>query len=85
MFGREWHLIKHSGRVRLEVWALREAGAPTVLVSAILPGLGESLNRGKDALGSVAAGAMAAASSDLEALRAACDLIRLPKLLGASA
>jgi ElaB/YqjD/DUF883 family membrane-anchored ribosome-binding protein len=33
------------------------------------PSVGESLNRGKDALGSVAAGAMADASSDLEALR----------------
>jgi ElaB/YqjD/DUF883 family membrane-anchored ribosome-binding protein len=33
------------------------------------PSVGESLNRGKDALGSVAAGAMADASSDLDALR----------------
>jgi ElaB/YqjD/DUF883 family membrane-anchored ribosome-binding protein len=33
------------------------------------PSVGESLSRGKDALGSVAAGAMADASSDLEALR----------------
>ena len=33
------------------------------------PSVGESLNRGKEALGSVAAGAMADASSDLEALR----------------
>jgi ElaB/YqjD/DUF883 family membrane-anchored ribosome-binding protein len=33
------------------------------------PSVGESLSRGKDALGGVAAGAMADASSDLEALR----------------
>jgi ElaB/YqjD/DUF883 family membrane-anchored ribosome-binding protein len=33
------------------------------------PSVGESLNRGKEALGSVATGAMADASSDLEALR----------------
>jgi ElaB/YqjD/DUF883 family membrane-anchored ribosome-binding protein len=33
------------------------------------PSVGESLSRGKDALGNVAAGAMADASSDLEALR----------------
>jgi ElaB/YqjD/DUF883 family membrane-anchored ribosome-binding protein len=33
------------------------------------PTVGESLSRGKDALGSVAAGAMADASSDLDALR----------------
>ena len=33
------------------------------------PSVGESLSRGKDAIGSVAAGAMADASSDLEALR----------------
>jgi ElaB/YqjD/DUF883 family membrane-anchored ribosome-binding protein len=33
------------------------------------PSVGESLSRGKDALGNVAAGAMADASSDFEALR----------------
>jgi ElaB/YqjD/DUF883 family membrane-anchored ribosome-binding protein len=33
------------------------------------PSVGESLSRGKDALGTVAAGAMADASSDLDALR----------------
>jgi ElaB/YqjD/DUF883 family membrane-anchored ribosome-binding protein len=33
------------------------------------PSVGESLSRGKDALGNVAAGAMADASSDLDALR----------------
>jgi ElaB/YqjD/DUF883 family membrane-anchored ribosome-binding protein len=33
------------------------------------PSVGESLSRGKEALGNVAAGAMADASSDLEALR----------------
>jgi ElaB/YqjD/DUF883 family membrane-anchored ribosome-binding protein len=33
------------------------------------PSVGESLSRGKDALGSVATGAMADASSDLDALR----------------
>jgi ElaB/YqjD/DUF883 family membrane-anchored ribosome-binding protein len=41
--------------------------------------VGESLSRGKDALGSVAAGAMADASSDLDALRS--DLASLKNTL----
>ena len=43
------------------------------------PSVGESLSRGKDALGSVAAGAMADASSDLDALRS--DLVSLKNTL----
>jgi ElaB/YqjD/DUF883 family membrane-anchored ribosome-binding protein len=43
------------------------------------PSVGESLSRGKDALGSVTAGAMAEASSDLDALRS--DLASLKSTL----
>ena len=43
------------------------------------PTVGESLSRGKDAIGSVAAGAMADASSDLDALRS--DLVSLKNTL----
>jgi ElaB/YqjD/DUF883 family membrane-anchored ribosome-binding protein len=43
------------------------------------PSVGESLSRGKDALGNVAAGAMSDASSDLDALRS--DLAGLKNTL----
>ena len=43
------------------------------------PSVGESLSRGKDAIGSVAAGAMADASSDLDSLRS--DLVSLKNTL----